>query len=574
MSGVFGPTRRLVGSGISCYPQDMPANTSPTVSLLYPPGAVVPASPPVGVPSADDLALGPIVAALDADSRQPAFVARVLAELNSDPATIVYRQQVLADLLRLPELAAALRQTLPLLRGLGEGPRRGWGDEPGLLQVAARLNELDVYVSCVEGVFAALDAVAGHLSAEGLLQLHAAARAARSQADYQQLAAALPDLRRQLEQLGSVTLGINLDAQFRPESATILAFGGGRFAARAGLLERLLGTRAAEETTRGLGTLYRVQSDRAYTAEHSLFRELNALIEHALVPVTRALEHYRQLSGGWLGAVAPELGFFLGATRLFAELAALGLPLCRPEVAPTGERACRITASYSLDLALRLRAPQGAALAGAIVTNEVSFDEAPILLITGPNSGGKTTYTRAIGQAQVLFQAGLLVPGQSARISPVDGIFSHFATAEKPEQAGGRLEEELARLQTIFAAVGPSSLLLINEPFTSTDHAAAGLLARDLLAGLKLLGARAVYVTHLHALVEDALPDGDCADGVISLVAEAAELPGNGAEPAPTYRVSRGRPRPLGYARALAQRYGLSQEQIAAQLRARGVVRK
>ena len=75
-----------------------------------------------------------------------------------------------------------------------------------------------------------------------------------------------------------------------------------------------------------------------------------------------------------------------------------------------------------------------------IVTNEVNIGEAGrIFILTGPNQGGKTVYTQGVGLAQVMFQAGLYVPAQSARISPVDGIYTHFTTLEKTGEGTGRL---------------------------------------------------------------------------------------------------------------------------------------
>ncbi len=266
------------------------------------------------------------------------------------------------------------------------------------------------------------------------------------------------------------------------------------------------------------------------------------------------------MSSAWLVGLEPQLAFYLGAARLASDLRVAGLPLCRPQIAPAEARICTIDSSYSLELALRLRAAQGdAGLAAAIVHNDIQQGPgARIAILTGPNSGGKTTYTRAIGQAQALFQAGLGVPGRAAQISPVDAIYTHFAAGERSELGRGRLAQELERLSAIFRSAGPHSLLLLNEPLASTDQVSARALGRDLLAGLRLLGARTLFVTHLHELVEDALAldDGAPEPQIISLVAGAVAHDGNGAAPAPTYRIAPGPPRPPGYAAELARQYG------------------
>jgi hypothetical protein len=133
-----------------------PADRAP-LSLLYPRGARQ--APPSGVGLDEaDLGLVIVVRTLDWDGRHSRFVSNVLAELNTDHATIAYRQDVLADLLALPALATAIGDVLPQLGELaGMGRSRSWGERVPLLEVAGRLAELDAYVSCVERLGDALE---------------------------------------------------------------------------------------------------------------------------------------------------------------------------------------------------------------------------------------------------------------------------------------------------------------------------------------------------------------------------------------------------------------------------------
>jgi DNA mismatch repair protein MutS len=524
-------------------------------------------------PSEADLGLTPIIRALDFDGRHGRFVGSVLAELCDDPAVIGYRQDVLDDLLRLPDLVADIAGVLPQLGELANISRTSnWGENIPLLQVATRLAELDGYVTCVERLWTAPDAAGADLHATGLLNLRAFLFTTRAQPDYQRLVEELPRLRVQLDQAGSVTLGINLDAQLRPESATIVSVNASRFAGKSSLLDRLFGERAAPDAVRSITALYKADERQRNAPEHELFRDLDRLLERVSAPIADALARYMRVQSAGLAGLEAELAFYLGAARLVNELRAAELPLCRPEIASSGERVCTIDGVYSLDLALRLRTARNISdLAHVVVPNAVTFGpNATTFILTGPNSGGKTTYARAVGQAQALFQAGLLVPGRHARISPVDGIYTHFAVAERLDINGGRLAEELDRLAQIFRQAGPASLVLLNEPLASTDHAAARLLSRDILFGLRLLGARVLFVTHLHELVDDALA-GDASAGIVSLVAGLEMHIGNGSEPAPSYQIVPGRPQIAGYAAELARQHGLSLAQISATLRERGI---
>jgi DNA mismatch repair protein MutS len=549
---------------------------APVPSLLHPvAGATHTHGRPS--PSETDLGLVPIIRALDFDGRHGRFVAGVLAELCDDPAVIGYRQDVLDDLLRLPDLVTNIADILPQLGELANISRaNSWGENIPLLHVATRLAELDGYVTCVERLWSALDAGyplgGADLRAAGLLNLRAFLVATRAQPDYLRLADELPHLRAQLDQAGSVTLGINLDAQLRPESATVVSVNASRFAGKNSLLDRLFGERAAPDAVRGITALYKADERQRNTPEHELFRDLDRLLERVSAPIADALARYTRVQSAGLAGLEAELAFYLGAARIVNELRAAGLPLCRPVIAPAAERVCMIAGAFSLDLALRLRATRNVPnLAEAVVPNDVAFGpDATIFMLTGPNSGGKTTYTRAVGQAQALFQAGLLVPGRQARISPVDGIYTHFAVAERLDINGGRLAEELDRLAQIFHQAGPASLVLLNEPLSSTDHAAARALSLDILAGLQLLGARVLFVTHLHELVDDALAS-DSPAGIVSLVAGLEMHAGNGSAPAPNYVISPGRPQLAGYAAELARQHGLSLAQISAALRERGI---
>ncbi len=174
------------------------------------------------------------------------------------------------------------------------------------------------------------------------------------------------------------------------------------------------------------------------------------------------------------------------------------------------------------------------ALGQLIVSNDVAFGpEGRIFILTGPNRGGKTTYTQAVGVAQVLFQAGLRVPGAHARISPVDAIYTHFQGEEKPGMDAGRLGEEAKRLSDIFARATRRSLILLNESLSSTSPGESLYLAQDVVRSFRLLGARVIFSTHLHELAADAErinadTPGDSA--VASLVAMIAGDAGDGSE--------------------------------------------
>jgi DNA mismatch repair ATPase MutS len=159
----------------------------------------------------------------------------------------------------------------------------------------------------------------------------------------------------------------------------------------------------------------------------------------------------------------------------------------------------------------------------------------------------------------------------------VDAIYTHYPSLEQAHPGMGRLDEEAERLAGIFKRATPHSLVLLNETLAGTAASEAEAIARDALRGLRLLGARAVYVTHLHdlALTVDAINATTPGSSLVgSLVADADEEEADsptGPRHRRTYRIHPGVPRGQSYASEIAQRYGISFGQLAALLRERGL---
>ncbi|HUV07070.1 MAG TPA: hypothetical protein VMX75_05025 [Spirochaetia bacterium] len=216
-----------------------------------------------------------------------------------------------------------------------------------------------------------------------------------------------------------------------------------------------------------------------------------------------------------------------------------------------------------------------------LVTNDlVSGPESRILIVTGPNQGGKTTYVQAIGLIQVLAQAGLFVPGTEALLSPVENIFTHFPVEEQPETDAGRFGEEAKRLSEIFSSVTPYSLILLNESLSNTSPAESLALARDLIRVMCLLGARAVFATHLHELAAhlDTLNRASGGDSqAVSVVSQIIPISektdiAKGLRVVRTFKIIQSPPTGLSYAGEIASCYGLGYKQLVKVLRSRGLM--
>jgi hypothetical protein len=534
--------------------------TPSMTSLLWPRPRTDTPSRQLTDQAATDLDLGVIVQAIAGAWKAPAsragarerFARQVLTDLLTDAATIDYRQAVLTDLLEHPRLCDRLEELLPNLEALGEasfGERYRPGADLGLERVARRLADLELLVETVARLTDVLRQTS--LASQGLCSAAAALEELRSSTEFTSLERELPELRAKMSTLRSVTLGVNLGADLNPESATILELRSTPVDGRRSLLFRLFGGSSEFEA---LSPLQRGEAG-PLGRPNELVRDLRHLLGNVIAPVQSALQRFSRVSSQTLGQLAPELAFFLGAARLLDRLRSLGLPVCRPEIAPVGERHTEMVDVYDAALALRLSS-------GGLVPNTARFDSdgARVWVLTGPNRGGKTTYTRAIGLAHVLFQAGLYVPATAARMSPVDAIYSHFPTREEMSPGGGRLDAEAERLAAIFREATPRSLILLNEALSGTSALEALDLARGLVRALRLLGARAIYVTHLHEL----------ALGVDDI---NATTPGNGVvaslRASASYEIVPGPPSGISFAAEIAEQHGISFTQLERLLRQR-----
>lgn len=539
--------------------------------------------------STRDLDLETVLLAFGARDEQRQAIARILCNVCADPAVIRYRQDVVEDLARHPDLAERLEELLPTIHSLGE-PGVVRCQMTSLHEVCRRLGELANYVACVQGLSEVLGAIENDLHSEGLRRLGELIAAAERDETFIHLVEALPDLLENIRGIASITIGVNLDAQLQPIEATLLSVNQERFTGPT-FLSKLLGKKSSpwegvaqlhttpKKEIRGWQLDPEVSGWAIEPMLQPLFRDLAQVTERISQSLAKMLVSYIRINGQIFTGLDQELAFYLGALRLIERLRAAGLPLCRPELAPMEERVFEIEAMYNLNLALFLTAAGARDLKDVIVANRVTLGEqGRIAILTGPNQGGKTVFTQAIGLAQLLAQAGLPVPGRRARISPADGIYTHFPIEERPDKETGRLGDEAKRFHDIFSHATQHSLILLNESLSSTSAGESLYLAQDIVRILRRMGVRAVFSTHLHELAAgvDALnAESPSGARVISLVASLVIEDENGDDPSRIRRSYKVIPAPpMGYscAREIARRYGIGYEQLAQMLQERGVL--
>ncbi len=497
-----------------------------------------------------DLGLSDLLDALALERRYRRPSRQMLLGMPTDPDVIRWRQGVLADFLANPALVDALEGMLPHMAALSEeSAMLGKQKRSLLLETSDRLGELDLYAELLDALHEALAAVT--LTSPALTQLRDELGRVIALPDYQRLRDELPRLREPLRSIGSLTIGINLDDDLKPTSAVLMSINAREMGEPPSLLDQLLGLNEKENAARGIAPAHQFPRDRMERKYHDLFKDIDKLMQQTAKPIAQALRVYVKTNSGPLYTLEQEIAFFIAAVRLVQRSP---VDFCRPEVLPMDERVLEADGLHNIALLLRQDTPP--------VPSDVRFDDTGrVAVLTGPNSGGKTTFLRNVGLAQVMAQAGLFIPATRARFSPADRVQTHFPRLETREQ--GRLAEEAARLRELFQHSTSHSLILLNETFSSTAFGEALYLAQDVLAAMCVIGARAVFATHLVELVDHFAEIEErvsTESGLFSLVA-GIELREDGSA-VPTYQITRREPLGRSYAQEIARRHGISLEQI------------
>jgi DNA mismatch repair ATPase MutS len=189
-----------------------------------------------------------------------------------------------------------------------------------------------------------------------------------------------------------------------------------------------------------------------------------------------------------------ELGFYVGCLNLRDRLAQKGEPICLPEPFALGKAMLSGRGLYDVCLSLSVDE--------RVVGNDVSADDKLLVMITGANRGGKSTFLRGLGLAQLMMQCGMFVPAESFRANLGDGIYTHYKREEDTSMKSGKLDEELSRMSSIVDNLTPNSILLLNESFASTNEREGSEIARQLVRALLEAGIKVLYVTHLFDLAQ------------------------------------------------------------------------
>lgn len=459
-------------------------------------------------------------AVFDAMARGDEFLRTVahqaLLSSLSDPAEIAYRQALLSDCLKQPEvireLYAAATDAVEREKSVYWGFLRASPDSI----LRRSLKVLGLFVEVLRRLRRTADAHAEGFHSEGFRRFFAM-------------------LQTELDDSYFDTIAEHLD---------VLAFRGGMLMS-AGLGEGNKGAGYILRRYEEKGLLERVftKNPQSYSfqvpdRDDNGFKALEELRGRGTNLVADALARSTHHIRSFLAMLRTELGFYVGCLNLHDLLQSKGEPCSFPRAEPAGSRRLAGRKIYDASLSLHIEERS--------VGNDLESDGAALLLITGANRGGKSTFLRSLGIAQLMMQCGMFVAAEQFRAEVCQGVFTHFKREEDAGMKSGKLDEELARMSTIADRIRPNSILLCNESFASTNEREGSEIARQILRALRETHVKVCFVTHMFDLSDSLYREGT--DHTVFLRAERL------SDGARTFRLLPGKPLATSYGKDAFER--------------------
>jgi DNA mismatch repair ATPase MutS len=228
--------------------------------------------------------------------------------------------------------------------------------------------------------------------------------------------------------------------------------------------------------------------------EHGM-QSLNELRGRGINLIANALAQSTDHIFSFFTMLRAELGFYVGCLNLHEQLAERGEPTCfAVPSAAEDDASFAARGLYDACLAFHLGSP--------MVGNDVDADGKQLVMITGANQGGKSTFLRSVGLAQLMMQAGMFVPAESFRANVSTGVFTHFKREEDASMTSGKLDEELSRMSEIAESIRSNGLLLCNESFASTNEREGSEIAQQVVRAMVEAKVKVFFVTHLFDLAD------------------------------------------------------------------------
>jgi hypothetical protein len=427
--------------------------------------------PPNAEDLTQDLELDTLFGAMAAGDPFLLGVARsgVLASLH-DPEAIVYRQRVLADCLRHPDV---VRELYAIAEEAVLREKKIWagvfGDRypEGLLHRSVQV--LQLFMGLMRRIRLIADVQRAQFESEGFAAFFA-------MIEHELDDTYLASIEQHLKTL-EFREGVLVSAQLGTGNK------GTRYVLRSPRPRRGWKDRILPDRT---GYVWQLP-DRDEAGARAMAELRDRGVSQVAIALAQSTDHILS----FFTMLRTELGFYVSCLNLRDRLAATGQATCFPAVS-SGEPVLSGRGLYDVALALTTD--------DEVVGNDLDADGRLLVMVTGANRGGKSTFLRSVGLAQLMTQSGMFVGAANFRANASAGVFTHFKREEDATMTSGKLDEELIRMRAVIGQVTRGSLVLLNESFASTNEREGSEIARQIVRALVDSGVKVCYVTHLFDL--------------------------------------------------------------------------
>lgn len=491
-----------------------------------------------------DLALGELVDRACQVKEERDLVMKILSRMPTDRKDMIFRSEIVRDMMENKDLCDKIGECaneIFLLRTYGGSYKLLRGAETNLYNLLDDLRELSVYVHVSEKLAYCLHEY--EIKAPGLIAL-------REELDKTVLSEDFADLKKDIDQMVldiSGCKGAYICVDFTPDldiqAVTAIEFVPHHIVAKYGIVERLVAPRLVSAQN---------PYSRAARVTDPLLASMAPYLQKHLkkhyADLKKALVKYTNYNTSQITEMYEGLTFLVAMARFGRGLREKGYEISFPDYSDD-ERFC-IKDLYNIRLAIEGEEN--------IVKNDFAFTEDErIFILTGPNRGGKTILEQGIGIASFMAASGLFVTASSFRGMPFGNILTHFPIDENLTINYGRLGEEAVRIKDIVASSTGNTLILFNETYSTTSASDGLFLSRDLIHVLKEKGSYVIFNTHLHDLARDtsSMNEWGGPGDIVSVVMERKDDQN-------TFILKRAEPDSTSYARNIAQKYGITYEQM------------
>lgn len=526
-----------------------------------------------------DLGIDFICQKVTEKQEEQVLLEQIFKKMSDNPKITDYRCAVFQDIYNNPEMCTKLIEELEKINY--EKQFSGFGghfeDSDSAWELLHRLEEINTYIKSVEAIYKNLSET--QLKSEGLKKLKEYVNHIYTDNGFSELKTDIQNLKTTTSDLKSITVGINLNEKYEAHGIGLISFNKKSFtnsSALGNFVSKVSAKDSISDTTEWnenykyhpitvrpellekLSSIANINDPAAENSTYYMDRIANTLIGNIVHKLKMVLKKYVFLPITDITDLIPEFIFYIRFAAYIKKMEDKGFKFCKAEISSANrpENYMNAKGIYNFKLLSAFCDTQGPS---EIVPNDLVFDSDHLVyILTGANRGGKTTITQAIGLLFVLAQAGIFVPGESFEFSPVDSIYTHFPADEDKTMDLGRLGEECKRFKELYSNCTKTSLLLLNETYSTTSFEEGYYIAKDSVKAILTKGIRTIYNTHMHKLAFDieeinaAIKNNKAASLVVKTQPDGKR----------SFKVELAPPEGNSFAKDIAQKYGVTFEML------------